>query len=302
MFFGIGVNGEQPKGRGKGEAKKDEKTHAKPQPVKSPKAPAKEAIKPPVQQKVDTPEVAAMPPDTGLITNSVTADTTREEPTEVVIWKDPEEAFAWLPWLSLFVAVGMGVYVVWANSDLRGRLRKIEKHLSKQFLGIGQDKPKPGISSAEVENLITSSPALKKIQEECNTIKGMVEKMQPVAKVIPISNIPVAPVEEGAGGTFYMTGPTSNYFPANARSNQKENTVYKFVLQPGGNEAKFELHTMGASVSEIIKVIESYIKPACDEENLPNAGTRNIVTKKPGVAILENDKWVIKYKAIIKYE
>lgn len=299
LLIGFGVYGQQKNNQqGKGGTKRDVKTSGKRPPVKPSKSVNKKPSAP-VQQKVDTPQVAAMPADTGLITPNVTVDSMRAEPEEIVIWKDPEETFAWLPWLSLVIAVGMGVYVIWANSKMRVRLKKIENKKDDNFLGMTRDKPSPGISSLEVESLITSSPVLKKIQEECNAIRGMVEKLQPAAKVIHIHNNPVTPVEDS---TFYMTGPTSNYFPANARSSHKENTVYKFVLQPGGNEAKFELHTMGASVSEIIKVIESYIKPACDEENLPHPGTRNIVTKQPGVAILESDKWMIKSKAIIRYE
>lgn len=289
LCLGMGVNGQQKKQPPK-PVKKEAKAPVKPQPVKKPKPPV---------VKVDSPAVEVMPPDSGLITKNEAMDTVPAQPDEIVIWKDAEETFAWLPWLSLAIAIGMGVYVIWMNSNIQGRLKKIESKRNESFLGMTQEKPKSGISTIEVESLISSSPALKKIQEECNSLRGMVEKLQPVAKVIPINNNPITPVEDS---TFYMTGPTSNYFPANARSSHKENTVYKFMLQPGSNEAKFELHTMGASVSEIIKVIESYIKPACDEENLPNSGTRNIVTKRQGIAILDNDKWVIKTKAIIKYE
>ncbi|GAA3944087.1 hypothetical protein GO495_22645 [Chitinophaga oryziterrae] len=206
----------------------------------------------------------------------------------------------WTSWLSLGLIVGMGMYVFRTNGNIRDRLWKIQKHLDAQKANLQWEKAKyqAGINSAEVEHLINTSPTLKKIQEEYASLKSNMEKLQQPAPEV----VPVIPAEEPPGATFYMTGPTNNYFPSSARSNNRENTVYKFILQPGGNEARFELHTTGASISEIIKVVESYIKPACDEENLPSSGTRNIVTRTPGRAILENEKWIIKDKAIIRYE
>jgi hypothetical protein len=53
---------------------------------------------------------------------------------------------------------------------------------------------------------------------------------------------------------------------------------------------------------EIVQLAESYIKAACDEENLPGNPVKNILTKRSGQAILEGDKWVIKRKALIRYE
>ncbi|WPQ63279.1 hypothetical protein SIO70_00180 [Chitinophaga sancti] len=243
--------------------------------------------------------------DTNLITSAV--DTA---PLPVPIQIPPPEVTEagtdWQTWascLSMLLIIGMGIYVFTANSNIHRRLWGIERKLNKMGMPLDWEKAKSpaGITPTEVERLIAYSPVLKSIQDEYATLKEHVEKLQQPAPRVVTMNNPVIP-EESAGGTFYMTGPTGNSFPSSARSNHRENTVYKFYLQPGGTEARFELHTTGASINDIIKVIESYIKPACDEENLPIPGTRNIITRKQGVAFLENDKWIIKAKAVIRYE
>lgn len=101
---------------------------------------------------------------------------------------------------------------------------------------------------------------------------------------------------------FYMSGPVNNYFPNSAKSFTKDNTVYRFKVSPNKQDAEFELHTSGAPINEIVQLAESYIKSACDEENLPSYPVKNIITKKAGQAILEGDKWIIKSKALIRYE
>jgi len=206
----------------------------------------------------------------------------------------------WIVWLSPVFIIGLAVYVFQTNGNIYKRLHRIQADLEAQKKDFTWEKAKlpTGITRAEVEHLINSNPALTRMMDECTTLKSNMEKLtQPSPKIV--SSVPV---EESIANTFYMTGPTNNYFPSSAKSSRRENTVYKFTLQPGGNEARFELHTTGASISEIIKVIESYIKPACDEENLPSSNIRNIVTRKQGVAILDNEKWIIKDKAVIRYE
>jgi hypothetical protein len=247
-------------------------------------------------------ETNAVADDNGLISPHLDEDTIVVPSQPLFMDAGPmSNGQAWISWLSLGLVLGMGIYVFWSNGHVHARLRWIQRHLDNQKTDLKWEKTKSQGSSAEIENLINSNITLKKIQEEFSALKSNMEKLQQLQQ--PTSEVvPVPPVIEPSGGTFYMTGPTNNYFPSSARSNNRENTVYKFILQPGGNEARFELHTTGASINEIIKVVESYIKPACDEENLPSSGTRNIVTRTPGRAILENEKWIIKDKAVIRYE
>ena len=58
----------------------------------------------------------------------------------------------------------------------------------------------------------------------------------------------------------------------------------------------------GVPVMDIVNLADTYIKPACDEENRPGTAVRNITTKKKGRAVLDGDRWIIKQKALIRYE
>jgi uncharacterized protein YlxW (UPF0749 family) len=302
--------------------KKTEKTAAKKSPAKKDVTPQKKKstkllaekkkeVGAPAHEKEEVHAESTDSPALSEKNTAVAVDTDAEDPgqyEDTVSSKPvPTSASAaapasdwqeWIPWLLLVLIVVMGIYIFWTNANIRATLNSIKNQLAAQKNDLNWEKTKPLLTGTEIENLINASSSLRKMQEELSALKSNIEKLQQPAPAV----IPVTPVVEPQSGTFYMTGPTNNYFPSSARSNNRENTVYKFMLQPGGNEAMFEVHTTGAGIDEIIKVVESYIKPACDEENLPSSGTRNIVTKTPGRAILENEKWIIKDKAVIRYE
>lgn len=101
---------------------------------------------------------------------------------------------------------------------------------------------------------------------------------------------------------FYMTKPVGNTFPVSSKSTSYNDTVYKFYISSNKNQAEYEVHTLGAPVKEIIKRSESYLIPGCDEENSSSESTQRIVTKIKGQVQLEDDKWIIKSKALIRYE
>lgn len=101
---------------------------------------------------------------------------------------------------------------------------------------------------------------------------------------------------------FYMTKPVSDYFPESAKSASPDGTIYKFTITNNPKIATYQLHTLGAPINEIIKRSETYILPGCDEDNIATLQTRSIITIKSGTVCLENNKWKILNKAIIKYE
>ena len=109
-------------------------------------------------------------------------------------------------------------------------------------------------------------------------------------------------IDTGQDNVFYMTFPVNNYFLEKSKSQSRENTFYTFSIQSNQKEASFVVHASGTMVKELINMSESYIKPACEETNMPTSNTRNIITTRPGIALLEGDKWIIKTKAAIRYE
>jgi len=108
----------------------------------------------------------------------------------------------------------------------------------------------------------------------------------------------------GTSDIFYMKYPVENSFSNAHKSMTRENTIYKFYLKPNKTEAEFEIHTEGVKIEEILSMVERAIKTGCEERNFPSSTTKNIITvpNGRGLVSLEGDKWVIKQKAVIKYE
>jgi hypothetical protein len=108
--------------------------------------------------------------------------------------------------------------------------------------------------------------------------------------------------QKNNNNVFYMMKPVDNYFPNSSKSFNKSNTVYKFTVSKNQTEAQYEIHVDQTTANDIAKRNEQYLKPACIEENMPNNEVKNIITLHKGLVSLEGDKWIIKTKAIIKYE
>jgi hypothetical protein len=230
--------------------------------------------------------------------------------------------------LVLIVVGGVWVYRKLEHLSEQMQARKREfRSINENYFKDGGNRGK-GVDRKEIEKMIADSRVLGDLSQAISSLQkrvselegrltaartGLREAGQQMAK----ETGPGAMREGGQGGTrsepgrgeparpadiFYMAGPVNNYFPNSAKSLTRDNTVYQFKVSANQQEAEFELHTLGAPVVEIIRSAQSYIKPACDEENLPHNNVRNIVTLKKGRAVLEGDKWLIKNKALIRYE
>jgi hypothetical protein len=251
---------------------------------------------------------------------TVVADSPKRNP---VVLKTPEvvevrrsggfDVWVLLP-LVLLVVGGVWVYRKLDRLSEQMAARKREfRSISENYF----NESKKGIDRREIEKLIADSrvlgdlsQAISGLQQRMSELEGKITASRPVVREAPqvVSRPEPARSEPGRGepvrpaDIFYMAGPVNNYFPNSAKSLTRDNTVYQFKVSGNQQEAEFELHTLGAPVMEIIRSAQSYIKPACDEENLPHNNVRNIVTIKKGRAVLEGDKWLIKNKALIRYE
>jgi len=195
--------------------------------------------------------------------------------------------------------------LVGLKEDLRQQLGKIHGNTS----GFGQSNAIDELKK-QVLIIIENSETVKRLHEEITGLSERINKIEKSAdNIFPskssIGSSPINtpdPVKKGAT-VFYMSYPVGNCFSLNARSESAENTIYRFLPRQNNSEANFEIHTTGGTpVSDIISSTEQFIKPACIEENLPGANTRNIRTVKQGFAVLEGDRWVVKEKAHISYE
>lgn len=220
-------------------------------------------------------------------------------------------------WMFLPVVLVIGFsMVVWRRlnamkEELKSRKRELRSFTDNYGKGGGAALRPAGVDRREVEKILVDSKvlmelktAIGKLQQQVAQLEGRkVKAVEPVrGKPVMAAAISAASSAPALADVFYMAGPVNNYFPNSAKSLTKDNTVYRFKLSANQQEAEYELHTQGAPIMEIVQLAESYIKAACDEENLPGNPVKNILTKRSGQAILEGDKWVIKRKALIRYE
>ncbi len=227
-------------------------------------------------------------------------------------------------WVLLLLAavVVMGIYFYRELDRLRAMLKSQKREAASMERG-RVEQPSlgsraVGVDKKEVERIIGNSNVLHELNEAVRALQVRIAQVERAGSAAGVqamgatAGIAVAVKEKGkpaevgekgqAADVFYMSGPVNDYFPNSAKSLTKENTVYKFKVSANRQEAEFELHTTGAPVKEILQLVESFIKAACDEENQPNFSVKNIVTKRRGQVILDGDKWVIKRKALIQYE
>lgn len=159
------------------------------------------------------------------------------------------------------------------------------------------------MSMSEFENLLNNSRAFGEFQKAIENLQNQ-SSINPHQTIVSSNQTYIQPSVPAPIPTdvFFMKYPVENSFSNNHKSLTKENTIYKFFLKANKSEAEFEIHTEGVKIDEIISMVERTIKTGCDEDNNPSNYTKNIKTLNKGIVSLEGDKWVIKRKALIRYE
>lgn len=208
--------------------------------------------------------------------------------------------------LSLILAIGILIFCIFQISKIHKRIGRRKK--------ITDDDNKPNgfptydtfsmTSRGDIDKFLLNSSKISVINSQILELQRRLSLLENSdntrsLQVPIISVLETKPIGEEI---FYMMKPVDDYFPNSNKSNQKNDTVYKFTVESNKTEALFEIHTGGAPVNDIAVRNETYIKPACEEENMPGNPVNSIITKRKGTVSLEGDKWVIKSKAIIRYE
>lgn len=219
-------------------------------------------------------------------------------------------SFTWFNFwilLSYVLVIALAVYTWLIIRPKMDRYRDEIESLKTRFSTYVKATSQPAVNDVkkQVEMLVSNHPRWGDSQEEINALVSRIETLeaarQSVVTPSPQENF-VKKEKRNNIEIFYMTYPVGNYFPITAKSDTRDNTIYKFKVRPNKMEADFEVHTGGAPIQDLVNMVQTYIKPACDEENMPSTQVKTIVTSQAGLAVLEGDKWIIKKKALIRYE
>ncbi|MGB3780375.1 MAG: hypothetical protein WA960_18570 [Tunicatimonas sp.] len=171
--------------------------------------------------------------------------------------------------------------------------------------------------SKRIEDL-TSRLFLKKdpiSAEEAKQLKSRVAELEKQLQKLPqpppppsgrnSSPTPAAPQPK----EYYLSTPNQDgTFNASSMSEQfrPSASVFKFVVtqKSGSHWAEFTVADDAEAVKDALSSPTSYLDPVCESVNAFFPGAKRIVNERPGRALRQGDKWVVKpeQKARIRYE
>jgi hypothetical protein len=80
-------------------------------------------------------------------------------------------------------------------------------------------------------------------------------------------------------------------------------SIYQFIMNENSDKtAKFYIYQDSNNMERAINYYSSILEKVCKSENAFNPTGKSIVTLEPGLAVLTGNKWVVKEKALVKYE
>jgi hypothetical protein len=246
---------------------------------------------------------------TGKVSKNVVSNQTKNNQGEIT---DKQGFFSitnlnFLVLISLLLPLILFIYLIdiikalkRSNETRKKEIKELERILNpNNTRSVSEFK----MTNQEFENLLNKSSAFIEFHKAITDLQkqSSIIPQQAIVSVNQASNQVSIPTSN-ISNVFYMKFPVENYFSDNYKSLTKENTIYRFYPKPNKSEAEYEIHIEGVKIDEIISMVEKTIKTGCDEENNPTNNTRNIKTINKGIVSLEGDKWVIKRKALIRYE
>ncbi|HEY0429969.1 MAG TPA: hypothetical protein VGC76_19450 [Pyrinomonadaceae bacterium] len=110
--------------------------------------------------------------------------------------------------------------------------------------------------------------------------------------------------KEPAREFFYLSTPNEDasfYNKAVHYSYKEGASIYKFA-KTSDHEAEFQIIQREAPIKLALQYPDKNIDPACVAENAYNPKASRIVTSQSGRAVLNEDKWMVIRKAVIRYE
>ena len=120
-------------------------------------------------------------------------------------------------------------------------------------------------------------------------------------KTRQVKNISQPKPKETQKIVFAKTPIEDKVFNAFDVTDDKDGKFYKFLLKEN-NLAEFEFFNSENSAKRALNAPDSFLYPACEETEPLNQNANKIITIKLGIAIKQENKWIVKEKAQITYE
>jgi hypothetical protein len=112
--------------------------------------------------------------------------------------------------------------------------------------------------------------------------------------------------ETGPGMVFYMPSPDNEGNFDNRKKSDSfipSESIYEFILDGNSDgNAFFSVYQDRNNMERAINYYSSILEKVCRGQNAFNPHGKTVKTIKPGHAVLNNNKWVVKEKALVRYE
>ncbi|MBY5957073.1 hypothetical protein KUV50_02925 [Membranicola marinus] len=103
---------------------------------------------------------------------------------------------------------------------------------------------------------------------------------------------------------LFLSTPNSDgsFNESSASTTYKDGASIYRLMKTGNSNANFQIDEKETSIKLALQYPDKNIDPVCDAENAFNPRSNRISTIKMGEAELQNGKWIINSKAVIRYE
>lgn len=148
---------------------------------------------------------------------------------------------------------------------------------------------------------------IRDLESQINRLNNDIEKLKQVKSTYSsspsTSNQEIRQTEPKTEILFLSTPNSDGSFNESSASNTYKDgaSIYR-LMKTGSVNAKFQIDEKETSIKLALQYPDKNIDPVCDAENAFNPRANRISTIKMGEAELQNGKWIINSKAIIRYE
>ena len=148
---------------------------------------------------------------------------------------------------------------------------------------------------------------IRDLESQINRLNNDIEKLKQPKSTYPISSSTSnkeirqhEPITE----ILFLSTPNSDgsFNEGSASTTYKDGASIYRLIKTGSVNAKFQIDEKETSIKLALQYPDKNIDPVCDAENAFNPRANRISTTKWGEAELQNGKWKINSKAVIRYE
>lgn len=162
-------------------------------------------------------------------------------------------------------------------------------------------------TASEIRDMQGRIRDLESQNNKFNRLIGDIEKLkQPESNnssFVSTANQEIRQSEPKTEILFLSTPNSDGSFNESSASNTYKDgaSIYR-LMKSGSVNAKFQIYEKETSIKLALQYPDKNIDPVCDAENAFNPRANRISTIKMGEAELQNGKWIINSKTVIRYE